>query len=89
MMSKEDIDYVCDCLYEFVCSVVDNEDAVEVKPVAGSSSLVLEVFVTTRDMRFVTGQQGRTAEAIKTLLNAVCKKRKIHAHTLNIIEKQG
>ncbi len=60
---KELIEYVAKAL-------VDDPDAVEVSEVAGDQTLVLELKVAKEDLGKVIGKQGRTARAMRTLLNA-------------------
>ncbi len=60
---KELIEYIAKAL-------VDDPDAVEVSAVTGDQTVVLELKVAKEDLGKVIGKQGRTARAMRTLLNA-------------------
>jgi predicted RNA-binding protein YlqC (UPF0109 family) len=66
---KELIEYIAKAL-------VDQPDAVKVAEVEGESTSVIELSVTKEDMGKVIGKQGRTATAMRTLLNAAGMKQK-------------
>ena len=55
-------------------SLVDKPDEVEVAEVRGDKTTVLELRVAKDDLGKVIGKQGKTAHAIRTILNlrAVC-----------------
>ena len=55
-------------------SLVDNTDKVEVTEVIGDQTSILELRVAKEDMGKVIGKQGRTAQAIRTILSAVSAK---------------
>lgn len=50
--------------------LVDYPDDVEVIPVEGERSVVLELHVNQDDLGKVIGKRGRTAKAIRTLVKA-------------------
>jgi predicted RNA-binding protein YlqC (UPF0109 family) len=50
--------------------LVDNPEKVSVMEVAGEQTTVLELRVAQQDLGKVIGKQGRTAHAIRTILNA-------------------
>lgn len=52
-------------------SLVDQPEAVEVAAVERDDALLLELTVAKEDLGKVIGRQGRTAKAMRTLLNAV------------------
>ena len=60
---KELIEYI-------VKSLVDQPDAVKVTEVEGERISVIELSVAKEDMGKVIGKQGKTAIAMRTLLNA-------------------
>jgi predicted RNA-binding protein YlqC (UPF0109 family) len=66
---------------------VNNPDAVEVKETHGDTASILELRVAKEDLGRVIGKQGRTANSIRTILNAVASRtnRKI---ALEIIEEK-
>ncbi len=51
-------------------SLVDYPDKVKVKEIEGDQATVLELRVADGDLGKVIGKQGRTARAIRTVLNA-------------------
>lgn len=58
-------------LVEFVVkSLVDNPDAVNIQEVEGEKASIIELRVDQSDLGKVIGKQGRTAKAIRTILNA-------------------
>jgi len=66
-------------------SLVDNPDKVEVREVAGEQTAVLELKVAPEDLGKIIGKQGKTAEAIRTILGAAAAKMKRRA-VLEILE---
>lgn len=59
-----------DDLEELVRRMVDNPDEVEVDPVDDGDATVFELRLDPEDLGKVIGRQGRTAAAIRTLLDA-------------------
>ena len=57
---------------EIVKSLVVNEDAVSVKefPTEEENVMLIQVIVDSEDMGRVIGKEGRTANAIRTLIQA-------------------
>lgn len=53
-----------------VMALVDFPDKIEVKAIEGAMSTVLEVRTGPGDMGKLVGKQGRTADALRTLLVA-------------------
>ena len=51
--------------------LVNNPDAVEVTETRGDATTLLELRVAKEDLGRVIGKQGRTAQSIRTILNAV------------------
>ncbi|MDL1966833.1 MAG: KH domain-containing protein [Candidatus Omnitrophota bacterium] len=73
-------------LIEFIAkSLVDNPNAVEVREIEGEQTSVIELKVAKQDLGKVIGKQGRTARAMRTILNAASTKVKKRA-VLEIIE---
>ena len=66
-------------------ALVDNPKRVKVEVVGGNHTSVLELTVDKADLGKVIGKQGRTAHAMRTILNAVSAKGKKRA-VLEIIE---
>jgi len=66
-------------------SLVDKPEQVSVAEVEGNQTTVLELTVAKEDLGKVIGKQGRTAQAIRTILSAVSSKMKKRT-VLEIIE---
>jgi predicted RNA-binding protein YlqC (UPF0109 family) len=66
-------------------ALVDESDKVKVTEVAGESVTVIELRVAPPDLGKVIGKQGRTARAIRTILNANATKLRKRA-VLEIVE---
>ena len=66
-------------------SLVDEPDQVQVTEIEGEKVTVIEVRVAPGDLGKVIGKQGRTARAIRTLLNATATKLRKRA-VLEILE---
>ena len=75
---KELVEYMAKAL-------VDNPEQVEVREVGGEKTTVLELKVAKEDLGKVIGKQGRTARAMRTILNATATKLKKRA-VLEIVE---
>jgi uncharacterized protein len=63
-----------DFLLKIVKSLVDNPEQVQITEIEGGQTVVLELTVDKSDMGKIIGKQGRTANAIRTLLNAASGK---------------
>lgn len=73
-------------LVEYIAkALVDDMDNVSVTEVEGERVTVLELRVAPTDLGKVIGKQGRTARAMRTILNANATKLKKRA-VLEIIE---
>ncbi|MGE3608186.1 MAG: KH domain-containing protein [Bacteriovoracaceae bacterium] len=73
-------------LIEFVSkSLVDMPDRVEVNEIEGEQTTVIELKVDKSDLGKVIGKQGRTARALRTILNAASTKLRKRS-VLEIIE---
>lgn len=66
-------------------AIVDEPDVVSVTEVCGAHTSILELKVAKTDIGKVIGKQGRTAAALRTILNAVSAKAKKRT-VLEIIE---
>lgn len=66
-------------------ALVDNPDQVQVRAIEGEQVTVFELRVHPTDLGKVIGRQGRTAQAIRTILGAVGMKLRRHL-TLEILE---
>jgi predicted RNA-binding protein YlqC (UPF0109 family) len=63
-----------DLITEIVQALVDQPEEVSVNEIGGSHTTVLEVRVAKTDIGKVIGKQGRTAQAIRTILSAASGK---------------
>lgn len=73
-------------LIEYVVkALVDLPDGVRVSAVKGEQTTVIELHVAKEDLGKVIGKQGRTAQSLRTILNAASTKMKIRS-VLEIIE---
>ena len=66
-------------------ALVDKPDEVEIREVAGDRTTVFELTVAKDDLGKIIGKQGKTARALRTILNATATKLKKRA-VLEIIE---
>ncbi|MGM0452688.1 MAG: KH domain-containing protein [Thermodesulfobacteriota bacterium] len=67
-------------------ALVDNPEEVIVTEVGGDQTTVLELKVAKEDLGKVIGKQGRTARAMRTILNAASAKVKKRT-VLEIVEE--
>lgn len=73
-------------LIEFVSkALVDMPEKVEVHEIEGEQTTVIELKVDKSDLGKVIGKQGRTARALRTILNAASTKLRKRS-VLEIIE---
>ncbi len=74
-------------LIEYVArSLVDDVDKVEIKEISGEQTNVLELKVAKEDVGKIIGKSGRTADAIRTILN--CGAAKLNKrYILHIIDQ--
>lgn len=73
-------------IVQFVAeALVDHPEDVSVEEVQGEQTSVIELRVAKDDMGKVIGKQGRTARAVRTVLNAAATKIKKRV-VLEIIE---
>ncbi len=70
---------------EVARDLVDHAEAVEVQVVEEEGVIVLELAVDPDEMGRVIGRQGRTAQALRTLLSIAGAKRGAH-YELEILE---
>jgi predicted RNA-binding protein YlqC (UPF0109 family) len=66
-------------------SLVDNPKSVLVQEISSGQTTVLELHVAKPDIGKVIGRQGRTAHALRTIINAASAKEKKRA-VLEIVE---
>ncbi len=66
-------------------ALVDRPEMVQVNEIVGEKTTVLELHVAPEDIGKVVGRQGRTARAMRTILNASATRLKKRA-VLEILE---
>jgi len=59
-----------------VHALVDHPEQIAISEIEGKQSTVLEIKVAKEDIGKIIGKQGRTAQAIRTILNAASAKAK-------------
>lgn len=74
-----------DLITEIVQAIVDQPDQVSVAEIVGEHTYVLELKVAKSDMGKVIGKQGRTAQALRTILSAAAGKTR-RRYVLEIVE---
>ena len=74
-----------DFLIQIVKALVDNPEEIQVNEIEGTQTTILELRVAESDMGKVIGKQGRTANAIRVLLNGASGKAG-KRHVLEIVE---
>ncbi|MGD9082879.1 MAG: KH domain-containing protein, partial [Desulfobacterales bacterium] len=57
-------------------ALVDNPENVAIEEIAGNQASVFELKVAKEDLGKIIGKKGRTAQAIRTILNASAAKTK-------------
>ena len=66
-------------------ALVDKPDEVEIREIEGDVTTILELKVSKDDLGKVIGKQGKTAHAMRAILNATATKLKKRA-VLEIVE---
>ncbi|MEE8640214.1 MAG: KH domain-containing protein [bacterium] len=73
-------------LIEYIAkNLVEKPEAVVVHEVAGEKTTIIEVSVDREDIGRIIGKKGRTARALRTILNAAAMKQNKRA-SLEILE---
>jgi predicted RNA-binding protein YlqC (UPF0109 family) len=65
-----------DLITHIAKSLVDQPDLVKVTEIAGETTSVIELSVDKEDIGKIIGKQGKTATAIRTIMNAASMKMK-------------
>jgi len=79
------MEQVKDLILTIARSLVDHPGEVSVNVIEGESSVMFELNVSKSDLGKVIGKQGRTADAIRSILNAMAGKTRKRL-TLEIVE---
>ena len=74
-----------DLLIQIAQALVENSEQFQVTEIEGSQAVVLELRAAKSDIGKVIGKQGRTASAIRSILNAASGKTR-KRYVLEIIE---
>jgi uncharacterized protein len=74
-----------DLIRAMATELVDNPAEVEVTEIPGDQNTVIELRVAQGDIGKVIGKEGRTAQAMRTILSAVSQKVGRRAH-LDIVD---
>ena len=74
-----------DLISVIVKALVDQPDEVTVTEIEGGHAVVLELSVAKSDLGKVIGKKGRSAMALRTILNAACGKAR-KRYVLEIVE---
>ena len=70
-----DADVTMKDLVEFIArALVDEISRIEISEIAGNQTNIIELKVAKEDIGKVIGRQGRTADAIRTILNCAAAK---------------
>jgi len=73
-------------LVEYIAkSLVDHPDRVDVNEIEGEKTTILELKVAEDDLGKIIGRHGRTAKAMRTVINAAATKERKRA-VLEILE---
>ncbi|MCH7923256.1 MAG: KH domain-containing protein [Nitrospinae bacterium] len=72
-------------IYGIAKALVDRPELVQVNVVEGEKTTIIELRVAREDLGKVIGREGRTARAIRTILNAAATKLRRRA-VLEILE---
>lgn len=70
-----------------VKNLVDNPDSVRINEITGTNTLILELSVAQADIGKVIGKQGKTINAIRTLMTSVASRGGMRVN-LEIIEEK-
>ena len=76
-------------LVEYIAkSLVDHPDLVDVNEIEGEKTTILELRVDEDDLGKIIGKHGRTAKAMRTVINAAATKERKRA-VLEILESDN
>ncbi len=77
---------IAELVRRIAIALVDDTERVEITEIAGHATSVIELKVLKSDIGKVIGRQGRTADALRTLMN--CAASKLHKrYILEIIDQ--
>jgi len=76
---------VKDFVAYIIKNLVDNPDKVSINEIMGTNTLILELTVDKADIGKVIGRQGKTINALRTLIMAVASRNNLRVN-LEILE---
>jgi predicted RNA-binding protein YlqC (UPF0109 family) len=74
ILTRKGTEFMKDLLIQIVKALVDNPEQVSVNEIEATHTTVLELRVAKEDMGRIIGKQGKTANAIRVLLNGASGK---------------
>lgn len=87
---RNDVEILQDRISDFIeraaRNLVDDKDAVKVGISQGEQTVIFELHVAERDLGKVIGKEGKNANAIRTIINAMAT-REGQRVVLEVIEK--
>ncbi len=88
MDGKMDTDANIKELIEYIArALVDETGKVEISEIVGTQTNVIELKVAKEDIGKVIGRQGRTADALRTILSCAAAKLNNKRYNLQIIDE--
>ena len=72
-MNSEKPISVKDLLHELICKIVDTPEAVNIAELKSTRSSIFEITVADDDVGKIIGKDGRTAQALRKLLQAISR----------------
>lgn len=85
-MSNSESSPIKDLIGYIAKSLVDHVDRVEINEISGTQTNVIELKVAKEDVGKIIGKSGRTADAIRTILNC-CAAKLNKRYILHIIDE--
>lgn len=74
MLKEANMQELKDLVTYILKALVDNQEKVDVKEIAGDKSIIFELRVGEGDLGKVIGKKGRTAQAVRTIISAAAMK---------------
>lgn len=74
-----------DFLAYIIKNLVDQPDAVHIKEIQGTNTIIYELTVSKADIGKIIGKEGRTIKAIRTLLVSIASRNNVKV-SLEIME---
>lgn len=77
MTDEQQEQEISDLVTTLIKALVDSPDEVLINTVKGRHNIIFEVEVPTKEIGLVLGKEGQNISAVRTILNARCKKARI------------